>query len=238
MNIETEEVTEARQEETSEPFTDLDLSYKDSTESQYTESFASNAQSSECLTKSTNNDSMEPFTDIDEKCLNSDGSSESFTEINQVPECSGGQDDPSSEIDFSCVDLNDTEQQTVSKNIQGPGTGCVQETGAPSKGDNFTLPSSCSHSHIGDNTCTNFTSSIPRSPSAPVISNMCTDKERKFSPIMAHNRPIVQSPLQIMRKLPIVKNPYMSPLLSPDDMLMTLPPVYLVVSIQSLFKYK
>ncbi|KAJ8316190.1 hypothetical protein KUTeg_006204 [Tegillarca granosa] len=180
--------------------------------------------------ESADNDSAESFTDIDQKCLNDGPLSEPFTEINQIPQNSEDQTDPSSDIDFSCVDLNGAEKQTLS--TQGLGNSCIKRTEDLSKGDNHTLHSSCSNSQIKDNSLdAQFPTKIPRSPSAPVISNLSSDKEQKFSPIMAYNRPIVQSPLQIMRKLPIVKNPYMSPLLSPDDMLMTLPPVYLVVSI-------
>lgn len=51
-----------------------------------------------------------------------------------------------------------------------------------------------------------------------------------FVPLKAAKEHILHSPLTAFRHLPIVKNPYMSPLLATDDLLKDLPPVYLVVS--------
>jgi len=51
-----------------------------------------------------------------------------------------------------------------------------------------------------------------------------------FVPLKAAKQHILHSPLTAFRHLPIVKNPYMSPLLASDDLLKDLPPVYLVVS--------
>lgn len=51
-----------------------------------------------------------------------------------------------------------------------------------------------------------------------------------FVPLRAAKQHILHSPLTAFRHLPIVKNPYMSPLLASDDLLKDLPPVYLVVS--------
>lgn len=51
-----------------------------------------------------------------------------------------------------------------------------------------------------------------------------------FEPIKAAKHHIDHSPLTAFRHLPIVKNPYMSPLLASDELLKDLPPVYLVVS--------
>lgn len=51
-----------------------------------------------------------------------------------------------------------------------------------------------------------------------------------FVPLKAAKQHILHSPLTAFRHLPIVKNPYMSPLLASEDLLKDLPPVYLVVS--------
>ncbi|WAR05478.1 LIPS-like protein [Mya arenaria] len=49
-----------------------------------------------------------------------------------------------------------------------------------------------------------------------------------FTPkLFSVQRKIAQSPLQLFRQLPIVKNYYMSPLLAPDDLLLGLPEVHL-----------
>lgn len=49
-----------------------------------------------------------------------------------------------------------------------------------------------------------------------------------FVPLKAAKQHILHSPLTAFRHLPIVKNPYMSPLLASEDLLKDLPPVYLV----------
>lgn len=51
-----------------------------------------------------------------------------------------------------------------------------------------------------------------------------------FVPLRAAKHHIQHSPLTAFRHLPIVKNPYMSPLLASEELLKDLPPVYLVVS--------
>lgn len=54
---------------------------------------------------------------------------------------------------------------------------------------------------------------------------------RSFKPkLYSVQRKIAQSPIQLFRQLPIVKNMYMSPLLAPDEALKGLPPVHLTVS--------
>ena len=68
-------------------------------------------------------------------------------------------------------------------------------------------------------------STIPRSSTVPeLLSGSVTPK------LFSVQRNIAQSPIQLFRKLPIVKNPYMSPILASDDMLLGLPNVHLVVS--------
>ena len=69
------------------------------------------------------------------------------------------------------------------------------------------------------------TARIPRSSTVPeLLSGFVTPK------LFSVQRNITQSPIQLFRKLPIVKNPFMSPFLAPDDMLQGLPDVHLVVS--------
>ena len=66
---------------------------------------------------------------------------------------------------------------------------------------------------------------MPRSSTVPeLLSGAVAPK------LFSVQRNIVQSPIQLFRKLPIVKNPYMSPILAPDDMIQGLPMVYLIVS--------
>lgn len=68
--------------------------------------------------------------------------------------------------------------------------------------------------------------SLPRSSTVPeLLSGSVTPK------LFSVQRNIAQSPIQLFRKLPIVKNPYMSPILAPDEMIVGLPVVHLVVSI-------
>ena len=68
--------------------------------------------------------------------------------------------------------------------------------------------------------------SPPNSPQLPVGS-------RSFEPKRySVQRKIAQSPIQLFRHLPIVKNMYMSPILAPNDVLLELPEVHLVVSNQ------
>ena len=75
------------------------------------------------------------------------------------------------------------------------------------------------------------TGRVLRCPSAPEISTaLRAGIGGKFSPVLSSPRHLQYSPIAMFRHLPIVKNPYMSPLLAPDDMLKTLPPVHLVVS--------
>ena len=72
---------------------------------------------------------------------------------------------------------------------------------------------------------------LVRSPSTPTVKQMGSPPQRSPGPAdFVRHRHHGQSPLQAMRHLPIVRNPYMSPLLAPDHMLMTLPHVCLVVS--------
>ena len=66
---------------------------------------------------------------------------------------------------------------------------------------------------------------LPRSSTVPeLLSGSVAPK------LFSVQRNIAQSPIQLFRRLPIVKNPYMSPILAPDDMIQGLPMVYLIVS--------
>ena len=69
------------------------------------------------------------------------------------------------------------------------------------------------------------TARIPRSSTVPELLSGCVTPK-----LFSVQRNITQSPIQLFRKLPIVKNPFMSPFLAPDDMLQGLPDVHLVVS--------
>lgn len=63
-----------------------------------------------------------------------------------------------------------------------------------------------------------------RSPLSPALS----PGSRPYAPkLFSVQRKIAQSPVQLFRHLPIVKNMYMSPLLAPDTALLKLPPVHL-----------
>ncbi|XP_060086239.1 hormone-sensitive lipase-like [Ylistrum balloti] len=69
---------------------------------------------------------------------------------------------------------------------------------------------------------------FPISPSMPAIG--ISDRlgyKKGFSPVY-EARHHIESPVRIFRSLPIVKNPYMSPMVAPDEMLAFLPPLYLV----------
>ncbi|XP_033730762.1 hormone-sensitive lipase-like, partial [Pecten maximus] len=69
---------------------------------------------------------------------------------------------------------------------------------------------------------------FPISPSMPAIG--ISDRlgyKKGFSPVY-EARHHIESPVRIFRSLPIVKNPYMSPMVAPDEMLASLPPLYLV----------
>lgn len=71
---------------------------------------------------------------------------------------------------------------------------------------------------------------IRHSPSCPEISDTLRyGFTGKFTPQYTKESHRKFSPLQMFRKLPIVKNPYMSPYLAPDEMLKCLPPIKLVV---------
>lgn len=71
---------------------------------------------------------------------------------------------------------------------------------------------------------------IRHSPSCPEISDTLRyGFSGKFTPQYTKESHRKFSPLQMFRKLPIVKNPYMSPYLAPDEMLKCLPPIKLVV---------
>ena len=66
---------------------------------------------------------------------------------------------------------------------------------------------------------------LPRSSTVPeLLSGSVAPK------LFSVQRNIAQSPIQLFRRLPIVKNPYMSPILAPDEMIQGLPMVYLIVS--------
>ncbi|OWF53834.1 hormone-sensitive lipase-like [Mizuhopecten yessoensis] len=71
-------------------------------------------------------------------------------------------------------------------------------------------------------------SDFPMSPSMPTIGVSDRLGQKKgFSPVY-EARHHIESPVRIFRSLPIVKNPYMSPMVAPDEMLASLPPLYLV----------
>lgn len=75
---------------------------------------------------------------------------------------------------------------------------------------------------------------LTHSPSCPEISeSLRYGVTRKFTPQYTKESHRRFSPLQMFRRLPIVKNPYMSPYLAPDEMLKCLPPIKIVVSIDS-----
>ncbi|KAK7105785.1 hypothetical protein V1264_017119 [Littorina saxatilis] len=71
---------------------------------------------------------------------------------------------------------------------------------------------------------------FPRSMSQPSLSNQAGPKcLHNMSPSdFKRERHLAQSPLRAIRNIPIVKNPYMSPLLAPDWLLQGLPHVCLV----------
>lgn len=73
---------------------------------------------------------------------------------------------------------------------------------------------------------------VIHSPSCPEISESMrhSSYQRRFTPQYTKECHRRFSPLQVFRKLPIIKNPYMSPYLAPDEMLKCLPPIKLVVS--------
>jgi hypothetical protein len=69
------------------------------------------------------------------------------------------------------------------------------------------------------------------SPSCPEISeSLRRGVTKTFTPQYTKECHRRFSPLQMFRKLPIVKNPFMSPYLAPDEMLKCLPPIKIVVS--------
>lgn len=70
---------------------------------------------------------------------------------------------------------------------------------------------------------------IPRTFSAPILDGKLLPK-CPLSPTYAPNYGTKQIPLNVIRHLSLAKNPFMSPLLAPDELLLGLPPVYLVVS--------
>ena len=82
----------------------------------------------------------------------------------------------------------------------------------------FTMPSGVNEQLTKKN-------AIPRSSTVPELLSGCVTPK-----LFSVQRNIAQSPIQLFRRLPIVKNPYMSPYLAPDDMLLGLPEVHLVVS--------
>ncbi|KAL5019641.1 hypothetical protein ScPMuIL_002533 [Solemya velum] len=71
--------------------------------------------------------------------------------------------------------------------------------------------------------------SMPKCPSMPVIGTdfSLNRNTRPTTPFVWDRHPM-QSPLQLFRHLPVVNNPYMSPLVAPDDMLKDLPDICLV----------
>lgn len=72
--------------------------------------------------------------------------------------------------------------------------------------------------------------SSPKKKISPVSPQLSPGK-RSFAPkLFSVQRKIAQSPIQLFRHLPIVKNMYMSPLLAPDELLAGLPPVHMTVS--------
>lgn len=69
---------------------------------------------------------------------------------------------------------------------------------------------------------------LPVSPSMPTIGmSERLGQAKGFSPVY-EARHHIESPVRLFRSLPIVKNPYMSPMVAPDEMLASLPPLYLV----------
>ena len=90
--------------------------------------------------------------------------------------------------------------------------------------NNLSLPKS-STMPDGVNEQLTKTARIPRSSTVPELLSGCVTPK-----LFSVQRNITRSPIQLFRKLPIVKNPFMSPFLAPDDMLQGLPDVHLVVS--------
>lgn len=81
--------------------------------------------------------------------------------------------------------------------------------------------------HTGQSSVESSPQKMSQSPLSPLLSPVAMS----FTPKMySIQRKIAQSPIQLFRQLPIVKNMYMSPLLAPDDALKCLPPVHLTVS--------
>ena len=73
--------------------------------------------------------------------------------------------------------------------------------------------------------------SSPQKAAGSPVSPKLSPGKRSFTPkLYSVQRKIAQSPIQLFRHLPIVKNMYMSPLLAPDEALQRLPPVHLTVS--------
>ena len=80
-------------------------------------------------------------------------------------------------------------------------------------------------------TTSGVSSSLPRSASQPVLHDPSSYRSHGMSPSdFKRERHLPHSPLRAIRNIPIVKNPYMSPLLAPDWLLEGLPHVCLVVS--------
>ena len=87
------------------------------------------------------------------------------------------------------------------------------------------------HLNLHRTTSSGSSTSLPRSASQPMLRDPSAYRSHSMSPSdFKRERHSAQSPLRAIRNIPIVKNPYMSPLLAPDWLLEGLPHVCLVVS--------
>ncbi|KAL8612264.1 hypothetical protein ACOMHN_038176 [Nucella lapillus] len=85
------------------------------------------------------------------------------------------------------------------------------------------------HLRLRKTTSSSSVTSIPRSASLPTLGDGFTSRSHSMSPSdFKRERHLAQSPLKAIRNIPIVKNPYMSPLLAPDWLIEGLPHICLV----------
>ena len=125
--------------------------------------------------------------------------------------------------DSSSVSLKHKKLERVSKghtSVDLPQEMCQSVTTSKS------MPHVAQYSNVNQNSVTDTDNGIQ----GEVHSSLNCAGSLSFVPLRAAKQHILHSPLTAFRHLPIVKNPYMSPLLASDDLLKDLPPVYLVVS--------
>ena len=135
--------------------------------------------------------------------------------------------DPLLSPDSGCLS-DEAEKMQTSASSAGATSGQA-ERAAPHAGpsrDNL-------HLHLHSTASrTSSSTSFPRSASLPVLGAPSTSHSmQSLSPSdFKRQRHLAQSPLRAIRNIPIVKNPFMSPLLAPDWLLQGLPHLCLVVS--------